>query len=459
VVPYLHVLSIAYFPQMVMHAVSHTLQMLDRQGLNAVWEVCRLVLISIVFASGHHFGWSAIFTITLYAFCQAGAELLGFGMMLQSIASLHQRHQAGKLRGILPAPAPRIADPGDRASSLPPDTGLPRVTVLIPAYNAADTLEIAVISVLRQTERSFELLIIDDASPDATLEVARRLEAAHPRIRVLAMEKNGGKVAAMNRGMAEAKGDWIAVLDADDWYAPERLEMMLDAADRAGVDIVADRWISVDAKAWVYLESPLPKSDHDLIMKLDSYLEGSRATAKADYGMLKPVVRRSFIERTGVSYLPNAKRGQDFYFLLLCFLVGGKALVMRDAYYYYVEPYGAVSRTWAQPGRQRYRFESMIQINDSFLDQYGWSMSRVQLEQLRRRSSGWRDLIEYHTLRECVLEGRMKDAWRVLSHSSPGFWSLFVHHGSVWVRSRLFGPSQRVLGPARNGGTLNDRDS
>ena len=329
-----------------------------------------------------------------------------------------------------------------------------RVSVLIPAYNAEYSLETAVFSVLGQTERSLELLIIDDASSDGTLAVARSLQARDPRIRVIAMESNGGKVLAMNRAMAEAQGEWIAVLDADDWYAPERLAVMLNAAERSGLDLVADDWISVDAGARVYLRSPLPRLTSDTILDLDLYLKGSRPTAKADYGMLKPIIRRSFVETHGIWYHPKARRGQDFYFLLSYFLAGGKALLLKDPYYYYVEPYGAISRTWAQVGRERYRFEGMIQINNEYVERYGSALSRPQLRHLRQRSRGWRDLIAYHKLRELVLERRMGAALQLLVHTSPGFWAVFIRHGWTWLRTRLFGPSQQVLGKARNGGTL-----
>ena len=94
VAPYLHVLSIAYFPQMVLHALSNTLQILDRQGLNAVWEVCRLALIVLVFFAGHRYGWSALKTITLYAVGQAGAEIVVFAMMYASIEAVRKRYHA-----------------------------------------------------------------------------------------------------------------------------------------------------------------------------------------------------------------------------------------------------------------------------------------------------------------------------------------------------------------------------
>ncbi len=102
----------------------------------------------------------------------------------------------------------------------------PSISVVVPAYNAAATLARALDSVLVQTWPAHEIIVVDDGSADDTAEVARRLasSASGTRIRVL-RQSNAGPSAARNRGVAEAVGDWIAFLDADDWYYPERLEM------------------------------------------------------------------------------------------------------------------------------------------------------------------------------------------------------------------------------------------
>lgn len=102
----------------------------------------------------------------------------------------------------------------------------PSISVVIPAYNAAATLSRALKSVLAQTWQAHEIIVVDDGSADATAEVARRAQAlaGGERVRYLRQD-NAGPSAARNRGVAEAGGDWIAFLDADDWYYPERLAL------------------------------------------------------------------------------------------------------------------------------------------------------------------------------------------------------------------------------------------
>lgn len=99
----------------------------------------------------------------------------------------------------------------------------PTVSVVIPAYNAARCIRTALESVLSQTIAPLEILVVDDGSTDETAEVVRSMGGI---VRLLT-QKNGGPGAARNLGIHEAKGEWIALLDADDAWLPHRLERQL----------------------------------------------------------------------------------------------------------------------------------------------------------------------------------------------------------------------------------------
>lgn len=96
----------------------------------------------------------------------------------------------------------------------------PRFSVIIPTYNSADTVNAAIDSVLAQTWPAHEIIVVDDGSTDDTAE---RVRACGERVRYL-HQPNAGVSAARNHGIRAAAGDWIAFLDADDLYLPDRLQ-------------------------------------------------------------------------------------------------------------------------------------------------------------------------------------------------------------------------------------------
>lgn len=106
----------------------------------------------------------------------------------------------------------------------------PRFSVVIAAYNAEATLARAIQSVLDQTWRPHELIVVDDGSTDGTLGVARgfgeRVVCIH--------QSNAGVAAARNAGVGRSTGDWLAFLDADDWYYPDRLRRHAEWIARDG---------------------------------------------------------------------------------------------------------------------------------------------------------------------------------------------------------------------------------
>jgi glycosyltransferase involved in cell wall biosynthesis len=102
----------------------------------------------------------------------------------------------------------------------------PQVSVVVPAYNAERTIECCIASVLRQTFTDIELIVCDDASVDSTLQRLRGFE--DPRLTVLNNEVNLGEGMTRDRAIAVARGRWLAVLDADDAWQPNRLQLMLE---------------------------------------------------------------------------------------------------------------------------------------------------------------------------------------------------------------------------------------
>jgi glycosyltransferase involved in cell wall biosynthesis len=103
----------------------------------------------------------------------------------------------------------------------------PLVSVILPTQNRLHFLRAAVASVLAQTERDFELLVVDDASTDGTKEWLQQLAGSDSRIRVLRNERPAGGGGARNTGIEASRGTWVAFLDDDDEWLPDKLKRQL----------------------------------------------------------------------------------------------------------------------------------------------------------------------------------------------------------------------------------------
>ena len=119
-----------------------------------------------------------------------------------------------------------------------PFVGAPRVSVVIPCYRYGGYLPDAVASVLDQDGLDIDVLVVDDASPDDSAEVAHRLAAADPRVSVMVHERNAGHIQTYNDGLSRATGDYVVLLSADDLLprnALTRAVALMEAHPRVGL--------------------------------------------------------------------------------------------------------------------------------------------------------------------------------------------------------------------------------
>ncbi len=164
---------------------------------------------------------------------------------------------------------------------------MPTITVITPTYNRADLVREAIDSVLQQTFTDFELIVIDDGSTDESEAVIGAID--DPRLKYIKQE-NGGASAARNRGLAEATGEWVAFLDSDDLYLPNRLELqMVQVEAMPEVGLVYGRYYSSTV---TNLEKKLAGLCHDSL-DLRSLLMGPV------FHWSTVLIRRDFLEQEG----------------------------------------------------------------------------------------------------------------------------------------------------------------
>lgn len=119
------------------------------------------------------------------------------------------------------------------------------ISVIMPCYNAAPFIEEAISSVLQQTYPDAQIIVIDDGSDDATPDIIRNLAATHPDRITLLHQDHQGPYPARNLGLRHARGNYIAFLDADDWWREDCLERLLRALQDSSADLAYCGWQNV----------------------------------------------------------------------------------------------------------------------------------------------------------------------------------------------------------------------
>ncbi len=173
----------------------------------------------------------------------------------------------------------------------------PVVSVIIPAYNAEAYIRRSVELALRQGLTDIEVIVIDDSSTDATEAVARA--AGDRRLSILRPSGNLGPSGARNLGIAAATGEWIALLDADDFYLPERLERLVQRARELKADLIADNLYICSTEGTIAshrLAFPASRMTNSDAVTAAEFIASDRPrSGLSAAGFMKPLLRRAFL--------------------------------------------------------------------------------------------------------------------------------------------------------------------
>lgn len=295
-----------------------------------------------------------------------------------------------------------------------------RVSVVVPAYNAAGTIAQAINSALQQTEPRLEVLVIDDASTDATTAITAHLAAQEPRVRLLCQAANRGPAAARNRGLAQARGTWIALLDADDEFVPARVEKLVSLGERHAADLVADNLLLCppgggEATPMIAREK-LPQQQWLTAAAFVAGNVGSRYTPRVSYGFLQPIIRRSFLETHGLRYDERNRFGEDFLLALACLLKGARWWLTPEAMYRYSIHPGTLTDVQSAGDLLRIRT-----VEEELLRQHPMVASNPELASaLRRHKTVIEHFYFYRAFTDALKAGTVAPAMNLLLKSPRG---------------------------------------
>ena len=219
------------------------------------------------------------------------------------------------------------------------ENGVPAVSVIVPVCNVEDYLEQCLEGLRKQTLENMEFILVDDGSKDSCPQILSREAQKDPRMRVIT-KPNGGYGSGINRGLSEARGEYIGIVEPDDWIDPHMYEALLDAAflpDGKMADIVKSSY-------WEYYDFPgekpflkrpnlmkaMPKQTFSANIREDSEILNHHPS------IWSAVYRSAFLEEKGIRMIEAPGGGWvDNPFLYEVFLQAGQYVWLPAAFYYY----------------------------------------------------------------------------------------------------------------------------
>ena len=186
--------------------------------------------------------------------------------------------------------------------------GNPLVSVIMPAYNSEKYIDEAIDSILVQTYREMELLVIDDGSSDSTW--SELLKYNDKRIRPIKNNRNKGIAYTTNLGISESGGKYIALMDDDDIAFPERIALQVEYMEsHPEIDILGGRSVDIDGNGNVISEFAVPHYN-------PKYIKAMLLIQCVDFRNGTAMIKKDFLNRTGLKYKDEYLGMQDYRFYM-----------------------------------------------------------------------------------------------------------------------------------------------
>jgi GT2 family glycosyltransferase len=261
----------------------------------------------------------------------------------------------------------------------------PRVSVVMPAFDAARTVAAAIDSARAQTVAELEILVVDDGSRDATADVVRGRAAADSRVRLLE-QANAGPSAARNRALDAARGEVVAFLDADDLLLPEYVARMLAHLDaRPDVDLVGcDAWVFDEPRGRIRRATILDEAAPPTVLASES--DGQfRQLAQRNFVYVGCVARREALLALG-GFEEATNAGEDWDLWLRLLASGRRLDLLREPLAIYRLSTGQAHRDQERMARGQERLDAWITTTGRAPELTRAPGARDRLRDLARRA-------------------------------------------------------------------------
>jgi len=296
----------------------------------------------------------------------------------------------------------------------------PRVSVIMANFNGVRYLGGAIRSLMNQTMSCWELLVVDDASTDGSVTLARDVANGDRRVRIIPLAENRGPGAARNQALNFVQGEWVAIFDSDDLMDPRRLELLLERAARDRAAIVADNLLlfsETAPKPRPYLRSG-PSNAPRWIGLADLIESNCLYSRTPDLGYLKPMIQTELIARTGLRYDERLRIGEDYYFLASLLANGQRLRVEPMALYLYRKHEGSISHRMDAA-----HIRALMDADERFCQRV--ALNHRERRSLERRRQSLETLLAYDGVVRAIKQGSPARG-AGLAMRNPRIWPLLT---------------------------------
>lgn len=309
-----------------------------------------------------------------------------------------------------------------------------KVSVIIPTFNAEPYIQQALESVTHQTELNLEVIVCDDFSTDNTAATVQAMANNDCRIRLLTNNQNQGPSYSRNRAISEAKGKWIAILDADDFYHPERLKKLIAIGELNNADFVADNifYVDINGKNPITVMSKTTSDDDLKILTATEFIANDfPITTGFKYGFLKPIIRRSFLRKKQVRYDEAVRLGEDFILYVECLMKGAIFVLTNQSYYYYRVVEKSLSRTGDNT-----KYKELRDNNSKLINIASLAREIQVIKLLKKRQKDYEQLIAYNDITRLVKKRQLYLFIKKLL-ANPELWLNYLILGNLHIKRLL----------------------
>ncbi len=212
----------------------------------------------------------------------------------------------------------------------------PKVSIIVPVWNAEKYLKECINSILRQTFTDFELLLIDDGSEDSSLKICKEYADKDSRIRIFHKE-NEGVEKTRNYGIERVRGEYLMFVDNDDWIKPETLEVCMNAI--SGYDLVGFNVIGNDS---IKEEEEIKDVD-----QLIAFIAGNPFSLFMLTAWSR-IYRMNIIRKYNIRYVEERMKGEDTIFFWKYLTYCGNIKLLKDGYYNFSQRPNSLSKRYSE---------------------------------------------------------------------------------------------------------------